>query len=286
MKTSGAPDRVVPMKVIVCGVQRTGTLSMRYALYQLGIHDCYHMHDVFENPSTDGPLWTRALKAKYAGGEPLLKEDWDLLLGSYQAVCDVPPAFFGPELAEIYPDAKVVILNRDPEKWYVSVLNSIHSKRTILDQLAVLFCLAFNPDTRAWMGFGLTMFKYGWPFDHRTEKKKAITWYKDIYKEFRERIPAERRIEFSVSEGWKPLCDFLELPIPKTRDPETGKLVEAPFPHLNDRFAFHADNAQTQAAWMKTAINNAWAFVGKAAVLGGVSLGGYLLWKSRLGGRF
>jgi len=32
---------------------------------------------------------------------------------------------------------------------------------------------------------------------------------------------------WSVTEGWAPLCEFLELPVP-----------EVPFPHINDRREF------------------------------------------------
>jgi hypothetical protein len=34
---------------------------------------------------------------------------------------------------------------------------------------------------------------------------------------------------FDVSEGWKPLCEFLNLPVPKED-----------FPHLNKKENFHA----------------------------------------------
>ena len=40
-------------------------------------------------------------------------------------------------------------------------------------------------------------------------------------------VPADRLLVWSVKEGWGPLCDFLELPIP-----------EEPFPHINDRTEF------------------------------------------------
>lgn len=259
---------------------------MRYALAHLGIYGCYHMHDVFDNPRTDGPLWTRALRAKYLGEGSFTKEDWDILLGHCQAVADAPAAFFGVELAELYPDAKVVILNRDPEKWYTSVQNSIASKRTIFQHMALAFILAFNPDARAWLSFALNMFKLGLGYDHSTEKEKAMAWYKKTYDDFREKIPAERRIEFSVKDGWKPLCDFLELPVPMEKDPKTGELVEAPFPHLNDPGSFHNHTAVLQSRWMGKALQNAFALVGQATILGATSYGGYLLWKTRLGGRF
>ncbi len=40
-------------------------------------------------------------------------------------------------------------------------------------------------------------------------------------------MPADRLLEFEVSQGWKPLCDFLGRPVP-----------DEPFPRLNEAQAF------------------------------------------------
>jgi len=280
------PDRVVPMRVIVCGLQRTGTLSVRHALYRLGIHDCYHMHDVRNNPDEDGAFWIRAFKAKYAADGSFEKEDWDKLLGQCQAVCDIPAAFFGAELAEIYPDAKVIILSREPESWYNSVSNSIHADKPLKTKIRMMFCMVFNPTVRSWVRFGMTMSGLGMGFNHRTEKDKALAWYQAMYDEFRERIPSERRIEYKVGDGWAPLCQHLGVPVPMVEDPETGKTVEAPFPHYNDRESFVKESAHIQERWVAKSFDNIFNFIGRAAVTGGVAYTGYVLWKTRLGGRF
>jgi hypothetical protein len=38
------------LKVIGAGLPRTGTLSMKHALEQLGFGRCYHMEEVFRAP--------------------------------------------------------------------------------------------------------------------------------------------------------------------------------------------------------------------------------------------
>jgi hypothetical protein len=43
----------------------------------------------------------------------------DQLLGHVAAVTDAPCNIFGPELIEAYPEAKVVLIERDIEAWYV-----------------------------------------------------------------------------------------------------------------------------------------------------------------------
>jgi hypothetical protein len=245
------------------------------------------MHDVRHNPSTDGAAWIRAFRSKYAGDgtPPFDRADWDRLLGRCQAVADIPAALFGPELAAAYPDAKVVILNREPESWYASVRNSIHGDRPLAFKLKMLFCLAFNPDVRAWVRFGMAMSGLAMGFAHRTEKEKALAWYGRTYDEFRAGIPEERRIEYQVKEGWAPLCKLLDVPVPTATDPETGETVEAPFPHYNDREAFTESSERVQQEWVATGVKNMFELIGRAAVTGAVAYGGYLLWKGRIGGR-
>ena len=42
----------MPVDVIGAGFGRTGTLSLKVALEELGFGPCYHMTEVFENPDT------------------------------------------------------------------------------------------------------------------------------------------------------------------------------------------------------------------------------------------
>ena len=45
--------------------------------------------------------------------------------------------------------------------------------------------------------------------------------------EVQRNVPAERLLVWSASDGWEPLCEFLEVPVP-----------DQPFPHLNDTDTF------------------------------------------------
>ncbi|KAJ6439036.1 hypothetical protein O9K51_08440 [Purpureocillium lavendulum] len=218
----GNTGRAVPMRVIVCGLHRTGTLSMRAALRHLGLHDCYHMKSVSENIEAHPQQWIRAFEAKYAGKGDFTKADWDMLLGFSQACCDMPTAVFSCELAEIYPEAKIIILNRNPEKWYESVLGSVAetmNPTSLRHKLARIYICIFDRQMRSWFAFLRVMTSLSMPFNHSRDKDKAIAWFNERYAEFREKIPAHRRIEFSVKDGWVPL-------------------LEVPFPHLNDRASY------------------------------------------------
>lgn len=261
---------------------------MRSALWQLGLHDCYHMHDVQQNPEIEAPQWVRAMEAKYAGKGTVGREDWDKLLGHCQAVCDIPAALFGVELAKLYPDAKVIILHRDPEAWYESVLKSIYTftKPTSRWALAkMIYCVLLDAGTAGMKNFGQTMVKYALPYDHGLEKDKAIACYNAQYQEWRDNIPADRCIEMNIKDGWKPLCDHLGLPVPTIKDEVTGKMVEAPFPRMNDREDFQQTARKIRSNAMARANNNLFRKIGKLAVTGAAGYAVYLTWKTRLGGR-
>ena len=92
---------------------------MQRALDILGI-PCYHGITIISRIS-DCPLWNEALDAKYFGlGAPFMRERWDQLLGEFGAVSDAPVIAFAEELIEAYPEAKVILVERDIEKWYKS----------------------------------------------------------------------------------------------------------------------------------------------------------------------
>ncbi|PHH78272.1 hypothetical protein CDD80_7145 [Ophiocordyceps camponoti-rufipedis] len=272
MASSPPSKRVVPFRVIVCGLHRTGTKSIRAALRQLGFHDCYHFLSVTEQGSNHAKLWVRALEAKYAGKGSFSKADWDELLGNYQACVDVPAVLFSTDLAELYPDAKVVILNRDPEKWYDSALNSVNISLTmdsLFVRLTKLYCRLFDVHSRDVTKVITAIFTERMDFDMVREKDKAIAWFEAQYDEFRSRIPPERRIEYRVQDGWKPLCQHLGVDVPTVKDAD-GNIVEAPFPRVNDRQEFFTVRDMLTRQALERANTNALAMVGKMALIGGL----------------
>lgn len=47
--------------------------------------------------------------------------------------------------------------------------------------------------------------------------------YDEYYRNIRAMVPVERRLEYTIGDGWQPLCEFLGKDIPSQ-----------PFPRLND----------------------------------------------------
>jgi hypothetical protein len=201
------------LSVIGAGFGRTGTLSLKGALEHLGFAPCHHMAEIFAHPE-QLPLWQQA-----AAGEAV---DWDQVLAGYRATVDWPSAYFWRELAEAYPQAKVILSTRDVEAWYESFGNTILKLVGAMDKIAV-------PHIRATveMGGALVGAKV---FDGRAddpEHAKAV--FRAHAEKVRQTIAPDRLLVFDVREGWEPLCTFLDVPVPDT-----------PFPRLNDAEQFRA----------------------------------------------
>ncbi|KAJ8605918.1 hypothetical protein MRB53_041282 [Persea americana] len=60
-------------------------------------------------------------------------------------------------------------------------------------------------------------------FEHNGKRR-----YAEHYELVRSLVPAENLLEYKMGEGWKPLCDFLDEPVPEGRK----------FPRLNDTEGF------------------------------------------------
>jgi hypothetical protein len=108
------------LQVIGVGFGRTGTLSLKPALEQLGFAPCEHMTNLFADPERVA-RWLEAARRKEAG-EPV---EWEGLFGGYRATVDWPGVFFWLELVAAIPDAKVVLAVRDPDRWNASAGETI-----------------------------------------------------------------------------------------------------------------------------------------------------------------
>lgn len=127
--------RIVPMKVLVLGLGRTGTNSIRQALKVLGSNETYHMTCTSGDNCLDSLTWMDALRAKYEGKGEFGKDRWDQLLGHCQAVTNFPAACFAKELIESYPDAKVILSNREIDSWFKFALSLSHNRPLALTRL-------------------------------------------------------------------------------------------------------------------------------------------------------
>ena len=190
----------MPLSVIGAGFGRTGTMSLKLGLEQLGMGPCYHMSEVFKNPAAPG-YWEAA-----ADGKPV---DWEQVFAGYRSTVDWPSATFYKELADAYPDAKVILTVRDPEAWFTSTQATIFASRI------------FEDATSDWGRMVLKV--VGDLFDREMSNKAKLINVYDRHNETVQRvIPAERLLVYDLSEGWNPLCRFLGVPVPDEPMPNTN----------------------------------------------------------------
>merc|ERR1712168_995780 len=108
-------DSKCKLLVIGAGLGRTGTLSTRSALEHLLGHPCYHgVVPIAERPEHVLPWIEVFTSAKL---EPEMANN---LLAGYSAGLDLTIFTWYKQLMEIYPDAKVLLTVRDPERWFAS----------------------------------------------------------------------------------------------------------------------------------------------------------------------
>ncbi|KAF7593192.1 hypothetical protein BBP40_011822 [Aspergillus hancockii] len=216
-------DRVVPMKVLCLGLPRTGTTSLRNAFKMLGYEDTYHMDSLAKENPRDGEMWLAALQAKYDGKGKFEKENWDRLLGHCQAVTDYPCSAFGPELIKAYPDAKVILNTRDIDSWYKSMMNTLGPTIRKLQDTAPEEGGPLDPLTRE----TFLQLVQGEADGDYTKNTKDL--YHRHHELIRRIVPKENLLEYRVEEGWSPLCEFLDHPVPSE-----------PFPVLNETKIFQS----------------------------------------------
>lgn len=204
------------LEVIGAGFGRTGTLSLKTALEQLGFTGCYHMYEVMAHLE-HAPVWTAASR-----GEDV---DFDTLLIGYRATVDWPACVFWRELMAVFPDAKVLLSVRPPERWFSSFRNTIYEVMSRPRPEGV----ELPPEFEGLMTMADEVVRdrsFGPRFTD-LDDAAIIAAYEAHNQEVRDGVPADRLLEFDVAQGWAPLCAFLGVAVP-----------DDPFPNVNDTATF------------------------------------------------
>ncbi|KAK5696294.1 hypothetical protein LTR17_024330 [Elasticomyces elasticus] len=202
MATSTEPDRK--------------PLALKHALEILGI-PTWPWITMAENPP-DMLMWEQAVEAKYMQDMPTAK---------------LPAAIFAEDLINTYPKAKVVLVDRDVEKWYQS-----YSEAVISSVEGAYMPLAewIDPSFFGRMGHlnDLITNYYLGVKEPRSSRlvcnpKHFAAWRQNAqamyvaHNEIVKRVtPSDNLLIFRLEDGWITLCEFLCKPVP-----------DIPFPRLN-----------------------------------------------------
>ncbi|MGB2710190.1 MAG: sulfotransferase family protein [Conexibacter sp.] len=204
------------VQVIGAGFGRTGTWSLKAALEEIGFGPSFHMIDLLKHPDR-AAMFLAALQ-----GEEV---DWNEVFDGYRSTVDWPGCTFYRRILAAYPDAKVILSVRDPDKWYESAKKTIYA----LKEAAARGALEGDgpgapPEV---LGMIRTLI-WDTTFEDRfADKDFAIEVFERHNEEVKRVVPAAQLLVYEIQQGWAPICEFLG--------------VEAPggeFPHLNDAETF------------------------------------------------
>lgn len=180
------------MKILCAGLSKTGTTSLHRALGILGYlsvhYDTVRLRDVVlgKSPNPNFRVY----------------DDFD-------AVLDLPSAFFFEELIFAYPEAKIILTIRDESDWWQSIEKHFNMRSPLIDPEKDPFKLR------------LRNLVYG-----SAEANEFC--YRKKYREHNQRVISSVSpdkllvLDVTAGKGWSDLCSFLGVGEPST-----------PFPHSN-----------------------------------------------------
>jgi hypothetical protein len=159
-------------------------------------------------------LWLDAMKAETAA----TRGDLDRMLAGYevrwiesrsgltllQAAADYPATFFAPALMAAYPEAKLILSLRPEDSWLRSMTQTLihaHHNPDVPTSGSAMRQLAEEYHARAWKN------------DFAANGQEAFRSHNDAVRQAA-REQGRPLLEFDVSQGWKPLCDFLGVDVP------------------------------------------------------------------------
>jgi hypothetical protein len=128
---------------------------------------------------------------------------------------DWPGCWQWEEFAGLWPQAPVLLSVRPADDWYDSVRATIHAwtapgRDVGPAPVATLLARVWEDD------FG------GW--ERVLDRRHAIACFERHNEYVRDTCPSGRLVEWTVADGWEPLCRALGVARP-----------DEPFPHLNRR---------------------------------------------------
>lgn len=210
------------MKVIGSGLGRTGTYTLKFALEELGFGKCYHMLELFQNPS--GVEYFRQAEKGFS-------VNWNELFNGYSSAVDYPVARYFRQLADYYPEAKIVHTLRDPEEWFHSATETIFMVNQMPLKIFMRFGIRFPFRKEIRRRFPVLRYnrmlmrkEFG---NNVRDKAEVIRRFEQHTENVINHFPSSRLLVFDTKQGWDPLCKFFNVAVPN-----------APFPHFNKRKDF------------------------------------------------
>ena len=201
------------IRVIGVGLGQTGTHSLSAALELLGFGECFHADKMLEQ----GDVKAAQAWLDIAAGKPAR---WNDIFREYRSIASFPAWALYKEMLAQFPDARVVLTVRDKEQWF----NDINAGDYAAFKADPSWLFWFSPVKRVMRKLEKLLI-LDRKYHHKLhDRQYALEVFEEHIQEVRRAVPADRLLIFDVKQGWGPLCDFLNVPVPGDK----------PFPRLND----------------------------------------------------
>lgn len=193
--------------------------------------------------SKDNHMWEEGIAIKYPGSSSILtttktshkdrnesprpfgRTEFDQLLGAYEVASDIPCIVFAAELIAAYPEAKVILVERDVESWFRSfqIAWPTYEQRFIKRIVGWI-----DPPVQTLLSMNDAITK---GFFRSTNKAELLANERQVYRDYYELVrrvtPKEKLLDLKIGHGWEPLCEFLGKKVP-----------ECEFPRVNDKAGY------------------------------------------------
>ncbi|EFR04100.1 hypothetical protein MGYG_07107 [Nannizzia gypsea CBS 118893] len=228
--STGLKPRPLEMKVLALGLPRSGTLSMANALSILGYQNVHHTLTDEDGGEAAWLVFNRAADATFPDlptyhGRTFSREQWDEVYGNREAVTEAA-AMFGPQLVEVYPDAKVVLVKRDFDRWFTSMDRVV--LKGLWNPMSDLFCGVIQPILGRSSASAMRRVLLGFfqARDVEGARRNARDVYDRYYRKIEGLVPPGQLLHYRMGEGWGPLCEFLGKPVPDVEFPWVNEEAE------------------------------------------------------------
>ncbi|KAH6618227.1 hypothetical protein B0J18DRAFT_436871 [Chaetomium sp. MPI-SDFR-AT-0129] len=221
------------LKIINAALPRMGTKSMALAYQTLG----FKAHHALLEETSDTPwsVLAQAAEATWPGltgplsrpRPPYTRQDWDRLWGNdYDVVTDLA-APFTLELIRAYPEAKVIVIQRDFESWWTSFKSRLFDPLMAQSSTTTSLWVCWNiSGLRAVSALRKLFFGLLGGRTREECEENARGAYDRYYRDVRKAVPESRRLEYQMDLGWGPLCEFLGVGVPNTEFPRVNSGTE------------------------------------------------------------
>ncbi|CAH8610646.1 unnamed protein product [Schistosoma bovis] len=209
------------LEVIVVGLNKTGTSYLKSAL-EILYHGttCLHYTDLIYQSNDIIDKWLELhlcqYQTKFNGFHYNKQELLKLLLKNYKSVSGIPITSFLNDLIQMYPNVKVILTVRNAELWHAACRTNLIPYQSNESKLQKFF---YKFSLFTWL-MKLNQLKLlslqntlGNTINLKNDNEliHAYSRWNDYVQLI---VPKDRLLIYNIKQGWLPLCEFLNKPIP------------------------------------------------------------------------